>query len=138
MANTLSASCLCGQIVFKIIDDFDYMGYCHCSECQKFSGSACAAFAGIKKSKVSIECGRDLIKHFEKYAGSRLGFCSHCGSCLYSEKTAWDITNIRLGILDDTPSMQANFHVYHGSKAPWHDNSDRLPTFDELPDEGFL
>lgn len=128
----MKASCLCGQVSFTIEGDFDYMGYCHCGECQKFSGSANAAFGGVKKDRVTIE-GEEHIAYFEKYEGSRLGFCKHCGSSLLSEKVHWDTTNIRLGLLDDKPSRNPDYHVYVGSKAPWHHWQDDLPKFDELP-----
>ena len=128
----MRASCLCGQVVINIEGDFDYAGYCHCSECQKFSGSANSEFGGVKKDKVSIS-GKEQISFYTKCPGSHVAFCSQCGSCLYNEKIAWDTTNIRLGLLDDTTEVVPSFHVYVASKAPWHHWADELIKYDELP-----
>ncbi|MEF1216114.1 ADP-ribosylglycohydrolase, partial [Vibrio alginolyticus] len=41
--------------------------------------------------------------------------------------------NIRLGILDDTPSHKPDFHIFVASKAPWLEISDNLTQFDAGP-----
>jgi hypothetical protein len=133
MTEKIRGSCLCGEIQLVMDDDFDYAGYCHCSECQKFSGSANSAFGGIEKSKVDVVSGAEFITYYEKYAGSRVAFCRQCGSCLLNEKVGWDTTNIRLGILDDRPGKEPDFHVYVASKAPWHHWQDDLKKYEELP-----
>ncbi|MCB1616648.1 MAG: GFA family protein [Pseudomonadales bacterium] len=131
---TLSASCLCGTVKMTLDDDFDYAGYCHCKECQKISGSAFAAFGGINKNKLQIIEGGQTIGYYYKSEKSRCAFCSVCGSSLFTEKTHWDITNLRLGLLDNTPSKTPDFHIYMASAAPWHHFEDRLPKFDKLPE----
>lgn len=131
----MKASCLCGGVRFEIDGEFQYAGYCHCSECQKFSGSANSAFGGLRKEQLSVVQGQALMRYYVKYPGSHVAFCGRCGSCLLNEKIAWETTNIRLGLLDDPTAVAPSFHVYVGSKAPWHHWQDDLPKFDELPDQ---
>jgi len=38
-----------------------------------------------------------------------------------------------LGTLDTDPGVKATRHVFVGSKAPWHDITDDLPQYEELP-----
>lgn len=129
----MKASCLCGGVEFRIDGDFEYAGYCHCSECQKFSGSANSAFGGLKKKQLTVVKGKRLMRYYTKYPGSHIAFCSQCGSSLLNEKIDWDTTNIRLGLLDDATTKEPSFHVYVASKAPWHHWQDELPKYDELP-----
>jgi len=130
---TLSATCLCGQVAFQIEDAFLLVGYCHCSECQKFSGSQCSAWGRIERVKVGFDSGGSLIQHYQKNETGRVGFCSHCGSSLYNEQVDQEFLNIRLGILDDEPSAKPTMHVYCDSRAPWHEITDTLPKFETIP-----
>lgn len=129
----LRASCLCGQVVFRIEDAFLLAGFCHCSECQKFSGSQSSAWGRIERENVEFEAGRSLIRHYHKNETGRVGFCGHCGSSLYNEQVDAEFLNIRLGIIDDAPSVKPTLHVYCDSRAPWHEITDALPRFDTIP-----
>ena len=129
----LSATCLCGQVAFQIEDSFLILGYCHCSECQKFSGSQCSAWGRIERAKVSIQSGGSLIKHYQKNETGRVAFCSRCGSSLYNEQINEDFLGIRLGILDDEPGAKPTLHVYCDSRAPWHEITDTLLQFETVP-----
>ena len=40
---SVNGSCLCGQITFAVTRPFLFFQYCHCSRCQKISGSAHAS-----------------------------------------------------------------------------------------------
>jgi hypothetical protein len=114
-------------------DAFIVAGYCHCSECQKFSGSSFAAWGRIEREKVVFEKGRDLIRHYHKNETGRVAFCRSCGSCLYNGQEGGQFINIRLGILDDDPSERPSIHVYYASRARWYEAVDSLPKFDTVP-----
>ena len=129
----LKASCLCGDIVISVEDDFIVAGYCHCSECQKFSGSQCSAWGRIPSSKVHFERGAELIQHYYKNWTGRVAFCRVCGSSLYNGQENGQFLNIRLGILDDAPTTRPSLHVYCASRAAWYEAPESLPAFDALP-----
>ena len=44
-SDTITGTCLCGQIKFEVTPPFAGFRYCHCSRCRKASGSAHAANA---------------------------------------------------------------------------------------------
>jgi len=129
----LKATCLCGQVRIEIRDEFLLAGYCHCSECQKFSGSASSAWARIERSKVRFVEGEDLIRLYHKNATGRVGFCGNCGSSLFNGQQNGPFINIRLGVLDDEPSVRPSIHVFCESSAPWADIEGPLPRFDTIP-----
>ena len=129
----LTASCLCGAVALSLPDQFDYLGNCHCSECRKFSGADYASVGGLDGDKVTITRGEEAISHFQKSPETTLAFCRHCGSSLFSQKRSSGKLNLRLGILDEAPSQQPGFHIFVGSKAPWHEICDVLPQFETRP-----
>ncbi|WP_337073541.1 GFA family protein [Aeromonas veronii] len=129
----LHASCLCGAVALTLPDQFDYMGNCHCSECRKFSGGDYASVGGLDGNKVTIVKGEEAIGRYRKSAETTLAFCRHCGSSLFSQKSSSGKINLRLGVLDDVPSQRPAFHIFVGSKAPWHQIDDDCPQFDTRP-----
>jgi len=129
----LTGSCLCKKVRIQIPDRFQLVGNCHCSECRKFSGSAFATAGVVDIADVNILEGEELISCYHKTDDTDLGFCSNCGSSLFSRKLRTGKCNIRLGILDDVPTQRPGFHIFVGSKAPWYDITDDLAKFNELP-----
>lgn len=129
----LQASCLCGAVKLRLPDRFDYMGNCHCGECRKFSGSDYASVGGLDGDKVEVVKGGDAIARFQKSDETSLAFCRHCGSSLFSQKRSSGKINLRLGVLDEAPSQQPGFHIFVGSKAPWHRIGDDCPQFETRP-----
>ncbi len=129
----LKGSCLCQKVKIQVPDQFDYVGNCHCSECRKFSGSAFATAAGVDFDDFKITEGEDFIAIYHKTDDTDLGFCKNCGSSLFSKKIPTKKYNIRLGILDDTPTQKPTFHIFVGSKASWDEITDDLKQFNEMP-----
>lgn len=122
----LSGRCLCGEVRFEVPDNFRYSGFCHCSECRRFSGSAASAMAGIPRSEFHLLSGANVLRHFKKTEHTVLGFCGTCGSSLYADKPDRGMRHVRLGVLDEPPSLQPQFHAYVGSKAAWDTICDDL------------
>ena len=129
----LEGSCLCGRVRIQVPDEFEYMGNCHCSQCRKFTGSDYSSVGGISSARFGFVQGEEEVTRYRKSADTELAFCGHCGSSLYSRKLTGGKHNIRLGILNSVPSHQPGFHIFVGSKAPWHEITDDLPQFEQGP-----
>jgi hypothetical protein len=131
--HSLTGSCLCGRIKVRFPDRFEYLVNCHCSECRKFSGAAFSSVGGVASDTFEIVSGSESIAVYHKTEDTDLHFCSACGSSLFSRKLARGLVNVRLGILDNAPSRAPEYHIYVGSKAPWHEITDALPCHAERP-----
>lgn len=129
----LAGSCLCGKVKIRVADEFDFLGYCHCSECRKWSGSAFAAGGRVNSGDFEIISGEEFVSFYPKSEATSLGFCSSCGASLFSKKHKQDKYVVRLGILDDVPTRKPNVHIFAASKAPWFEITDELDKFDEVP-----
>ncbi len=126
----LSGRCLCGQVQFEVNDNFKYAGFCHCSDCRRFSGSASSAMAGIAQTELTFTAGEQAVQRYVKSENTTLGFCMHCGSSLFAEKPKLGMLHLRLGSLDESPSLHPQFHSFVASKADWDVINDGLPQFE--------
>ena len=62
-----------------------------------------------------------------------MAFCNLCGSSLFSENFRKDLLHIRLGVVNEEPSLKPQAHVFVGSKVPWYQITDDLPQFETIP-----
>jgi len=75
-----------------------------------------------------------LLTYYESSPGNHRGFCRVCGAPILTKLDDHpDVFGLPLGALDDDPGVKPAFHVFVGSKAPWHEITDSLPQFDALP-----
>ncbi len=125
----LHGRCLCGAVEYCVPDDFRYAGYCHCSDCRRFSGSAFSAYGGVPLAGLRLLRGEAHIGRYRKSGNTVLAFCSLCGSSLYAEKPLRGMVHLRLGTLDQAPTLAPQVHSYVASKAPWYEIRDGLPQY---------
>jgi len=129
----LDGTCSCGAVQFSVEDQFLYAGYCHCSRCRRSSGSAFSAFAGIQKEKLQVTSGEANLSTFARNDDNVRSSCKVCGSFLFAVVRNAEFVHVPLGTLVDEPSIRPMFHIFVGSKALWHEITDALPQFAELP-----
>jgi hypothetical protein len=127
MVEPLQGSCLCGAVRFEITEPFLNANHCHCSRCRKHSGATGLIQARVRRQDFRLLAGEELITVYRPEDGTVKAFCSRCGSSLFGR--TWPEgpeISVRLGALDDDPSIGPEFHTFVDSKASW----------DELPDDG--
>lgn len=130
----LHGSCLCQGVKYEISGPLSSALNCHCSVCRKAHGAAFRSRASVNSADFKWVQGEELITWFESSPGNHRGFCRVCGSPLLSrfDHNA-TVFGLPLGALDDAPNVKPMLHAFVGSKAPWHDITDNLPQFLELP-----
>jgi len=132
----MRAECLCAGIRIEISGKLGPVVYCHCSRCQKASGTAFGANADVRRKYWAFVSGEELIREFESSPGIFRAFCSRCGSPVYSRRRdAPDVVRLRLGLLSDDPERRSLAHFWVQSKAPWFEIADGLPQFAAGPAE---
>ena len=134
MIGRFVGSCLCGEVQFEVLGDFEGFFLCHCGRCQKDTGSAHAA--NLFSSTASIEwlSGKGKIKTF-RVPGTRheKSFCSQCGSALPGLQMNGTLLVVPAGSLDSAFATRPNAHIFVASGADWDMRLDDVPRFDELP-----
>ena len=130
-----SGSCLCGEVKFEVVGPFKAFQYCHCSRCQKTSGSAHAANIFVNPEQLTWLQGEDKVMRYEvadaKYYATT--FCKNCGSKLPWLTKPGNNLLIPAGSLDETPEIRPKSSIFWGSRAGWYICPSELPVHDEMP-----
>jgi len=124
-------SCVCGQVKYEIDAKITGFYLCHCSRCQKTSGSSNAANAFSKEAKLRWISGETNQKMFN-LPGTRFtrNFCIDCGSYLPYEIN--DLILIPVGSLDTDIDITPMAHIFYASKASWEKNLEQIEKRDEF------
>jgi hypothetical protein len=135
MASTLTGRCGCGAVRFEVTAPFVSASYCHCTRCQRRSGTAASANGRVEPGSVRIVAGEDELRSWAPEGGFEKLFCGRCGSALFSRAPgAADYAAVRLGAIDGDPGVRPQWHQFVADAAPWQDLPvDGLPRYPEAP-----
>src|ERR1043166_6928167 len=77
MTETLTGTCLCGGVEYEVQDP-QSLGYCHCTRCQRWTGSSLAGVV-VAKEDFRFTKGEDMGERYESEVAPRI-FCGIGGS----------------------------------------------------------
>ncbi len=123
----LTGGCLCEGVRFQVTEPLISARYCHCTRCQRRTGTAFSISALAAPGSFEITSGEGLVRSWRPADGWAKSFCGECGSHLFStDHENPDTMGVRMGALDEDPGIRPSFHQFVDYAAPW----------DELPDDG--
>ena len=135
MSKKCRGSCLCGIVEYEINGNLGMFQYCHCSRCQKVTGSAHAANLLVRPDQFKWLQGESEVRYYTnddfKYFGS--GFCSTCGSNLPWLSKSGKAYIVPAGTLNDDPGIKPDKNIFCGSRGDWYKHVKDLPEFDVMP-----
>ena len=128
----LTGGCGCGAVAFTIDEPLVAAAYCHCTRCQRRSGTAAAASARVAPGSMRITRGKDALRGWWAGDGLEKVFCGECGSAILArDHDSGEIAVVRLGAFDGDPGIRPMVHQFVASAAPWEPlPDDGLPRFD--------
>jgi hypothetical protein len=127
MSERLRGGCLCGGVRFEIDGPLHSARYCHCTRCQRRTGTAASAQARLDASRLSFLAGEDLVRAWQPPDGFAKLFCSLCGSSLFSrDPQSPAAMSVRLGVIDGDPGIRPELRQHVASAATW----------EPIPDDG--
>ena len=124
----LQGGCLCGTVRFELTAPLLSAGYCHCTHCQRRTGTGSSANGRIPREGFALLQGAEQLAAFTPPEGGwpKL-FCSRCGSAMFSgDPFSDEQVSLRLGTLDGDPGIRPSARQYVASAAPW----------EPIPDDG--
>jgi hypothetical protein len=75
----LTGGCLCGGVRFEISEPLVSAGYCHCTRCQRRTGTGASPQGRIVPGSLRVTAGESLIKAYEPRTASRRCSAPHAG-----------------------------------------------------------
>lgn len=122
MVESITGGCLCGSIRYEIKQDVKNIITCHCTHCQKASGSGMSHNTVVPKSIFHLSSGQPKVFADTADSGNKLfrAFCPDCGSPIYSQRELVpDILIVKVGTLDNSNAMKVVMNIWTRSARPW-------------------
>lgn len=131
---SIDGGCLCGNVRFQCAEEVGG-GHCHCIDCRKTSGTGHGSHMIVPEPAFTVT---GEVRFFDKPADSgnlvSRGFCSNCGSAIYSRNSRMPgLVFVRASSLDDPNEFKPQMVVYTDRAAVWDYMDSSLPRFAAMP-----
>lgn len=133
---SLTGSCLCGSVKYRIEGEGLVFYHCHCTRCRKATGTGHASNIRVApETSLQWIQGEDLLKKYRVPEAERFYnlFCSNCGSPMPRSTPEIGAVLIPAGSLDVEPEIQPTGRIFWDSRADWSCSGDDLPRHSEYP-----
>jgi hypothetical protein len=133
-----AGGCQCGAIRYEISGAPVAVYACHCTECQRQSGSAFAMAAVIPTEHFRITKGSPRM--FARQTGPsktmECWFCAECGTRLYHVPggASYANRNVKPGTLDDRSWLSPAIHFWTRSAQKWVQIPDDAVRYETQPE----
>ena len=132
----IAGHCECRRVRYEVDGDIKDFSHCHCSQCRRLHGAAFATFAGVSRDQFRYISGESDTSEYASSASHGRVFCSECGSnILVALDQEPDVLYLSMSAIEGDPPRPQGYHIYVGSKAPWHEIVDDLKQYDTEPPE---
>ncbi|MBY0423254.1 MAG: GFA family protein [Parvularculaceae bacterium] len=119
---SLSGGCACGALRYQLSAAPLMIYNCHCTNCQKITGSAFTVVATVPEGALSFVRGAPSRVEWKADSGNlRFGlFCGACGSRIANGQTPTNaMLSLRCGTFDDTSWVAPVGDIWTKSAMPW-------------------
>ena len=128
----LNGHCECKRVMYEVDGEISDFSHCHCSQCRRLHGAAYATFAGVDVDKFRYLSGEEDLKTYASSSDHVRVFCGNCGSNILVSVDGYpDFLYLSMSAIEGNPPLPKAYHIFVGSKAPWHEISDNLVQYDE-------
>jgi len=138
MAETFEGGCACRRIHYRMNGRPFVVHCCHCSWCQRETGSAFAVNALVEADRVDLLAGEPerVVTPSLSGKGQIILRCPDCRVALWSHYPGGGeaVNFMRVGTLDEPAAMPPDIHIYTSTKLPWVTLPEGVPAFPEFYD----
>jgi hypothetical protein len=119
----IDGGCLCGNITYTAEIDPGKVKICHCTDCQKQTGSAYRTIVAVPKEAFAIHGGQPKI-YIKTTAESGFkraqAFCPECGTSIYSTQVPDPQSfTLRVGTISQRAGLQPKVQQWCRSALGW-------------------
>ncbi len=118
---------------FEIAKPLVAAAYCHCTRCQRRTGTAAQASARIEPDSFELKSGAEHLRDWSPPGGLAKVFCGLCGSAVFGrDPESGTVLVVRMAAIDGDPGIRPSARQFVAYAAPWEPiPDDGLPRFDE-------
>jgi hypothetical protein len=118
----IDGGCHCGFITYEGEADPDKASICHCTDCQKLSGSAFRTVVPVSGESLKMKGEPTIyLKTAESGNKRQQAFCPRCGSPIFSAPPGDGpkMYFIRLGTVRQRDQIVPKIQIWARSQQPW-------------------
>lgn len=131
----LEGGCTCRAIRYRLKRAPIFVHCCHCTWCQRETGSAFALNAMIETAEVEILSGEPEAVDTPSASGrgQKILRCPSCRVAVWSHYSGGGtaIAFVRVGTLDESHRVAPDIHIYTSTKLPWVNLPEGTPAVPE-------
>jgi len=134
----LKGRCQCGDIRYEITRPPLMIYNCHCTNCQKISGSAFSTPMAVMEDSLRFTQGTPRQLNWQSDVGStRFGlFCGNCGNRIaHGQTPTRGILSVRSGTLEDAKWVRPVGDIWTTSAQEWTTFSDDRLQYPKQPED---
>jgi hypothetical protein len=136
MNSAFDGGCTCRQLRYKMLSQPLIVHCCHCTWCQRETGSSFALNAMIESDDVVLTSGNPetILTPSKSGKGQRIVRCPNCKIALWSHYPGGGdaIKFLRVGTLDEAFKFSPDAHIFTSTKQPWVNLTNGAPAFSEF------
>lgn len=131
-----SGGCHCGAVRYEVTAEPVASVMCHCSDCQKLSGTAAAAIFAVPREAMKSE---GEVSYYAKTGDSgkeaRMAFCPNCGTRLFGlPEVASHLATVCASSLDNPAQFEPTANIFTASAQHWAAMDPDIPAFEKYPE----
>jgi hypothetical protein len=129
----LTGGCNCRAVRFEVTEPLVSARYCHCTRCQRRTGTAASASAATVPGSFRIVRGEDRLRAWKPEDGAEKWFCGDCGSAIFTrDPEDPERVGVRMGAFDTDPGVRPSVRQFVAYAAAWEPiPDDGLPRYPE-------
>ena len=118
----MEGSCTCGAVTYKMTHSSIFTHCCHCTWCQRETGSAFALNAMIETENLQVSGAvEEVVIPSHSGKGQTIARCPTCKVAFYSHYAGAGrlMAFVRVGTLNDPSTCSPDIHIYTSTKLAW-------------------
>jgi hypothetical protein len=131
----LVGGCSCGAVRYRLLSAPMFVHCCHCTMCQRQTGSAFVINALYERDRVEVTGDPEaVVMPTESGRPHDIYRCRTCRIAVWSDYGRVGLRFVRVGTLDTPHAIVPDVHIYVRSKVPWVRLPDGARSFDAYYD----
>ena len=133
-SKALEGGCGCGAVRYRLTDRPYIVHNCHCTLCQRQTGTGSAVNAFIESDRLEQLSGTLTEHEFTTGSGKTQTVvrCAQCGTPLWSyyPRLERKVAAVRVGTLDDASAAPPDVAIFVADKPDWAPIPEGIPRFE--------
>lgn len=126
----IDGGCQCGAITYEGEIDPEQVRMCHCTDCQRMSGTAFRVNGFVPEADIRFTGTPKIYVKIGDSGARRLqAFCADCGTHVYAcaEGDGPKVYGIRLGTSNQFKDLPPKLSIWGRSSMPWLEEAMAMP-----------